>query len=279
VMALYLANPESNPVTLTNITLTASGSGNDQTGIDTVRLYTDINMDCNVDGGDTLNAMAAYSADNGTASIPLAQIMPAASDLNFLVLYEFSASAPAGTYQAGVNVGGISGDTLSGPVSVANLPLSGAVITIGGATPTTTAIPTETETPTDTPTEAPTVTGMAASGSVVSLGTHATATITPTPMPSLDLSSQPVLYPNPSTGSEPVRLHVPGLTGASDVRVQIFSLSYRLVREQFYPQVAPGSDVAIDLVDKTGVPLANGTYYIVVTAQQTQSVVKLLILR
>lgn len=89
----------------------------------------------------------------------------------------------------------------------------------------------------------------------------------------------PVVYPNPARGDQ-VHLSLPSLTAPTDVHVQVYSLSMRKVRDLTLRQVQPGLDVTLDLLDKSGVTLSNGLYYLAVTpAGQGRSLLKLLVTR
>jgi hypothetical protein len=69
------------------------------------------------------------------------------------------------------------------------------------------------------------------------------------------------------------------LDSTSTVRVQIYTLSFRKVFDQTYPNLAAGSqNLSIPLAGKDGNPLANGLYYVVVTVNGHRTVLKLLIL-
>jgi hypothetical protein len=87
-----------------------------------------------------------------------------------------------------------------------------------------------------------------------------------------------VLYPNPVKTGNTVMLQLP-LQRVSDVKIQIFTLAFRKVQDQTFPQVSPGVELAVDLADKWGSRLANGLYYLVVTTNQGRSIEKLLVLR
>jgi len=76
-----------------------------------------------------------------------------------------------------------------------------------------------------------------------------------------------------------VSIHVPGRNGTTDIKVQIFTLAFRMVKEQVFKQTPVGTDVPVNLNDKGGTPLASGLYYVVVTSDGKQTVGKLLILR
>ena len=130
-------------------------------------------------------------------------------------------------------------------------------------TPTWTWTPTGTPTPTATltftPSNSPTFTP--------------TATSTATSIP----NSTPVVYPNPSNG-EPVQIQL-FLRQASDVRVQIYTASFRKVGDQSFADVLPGGTVSVAWVDRWGHPLASGLYYFAVEDNQGRFILKALLLR
>jgi hypothetical protein len=96
-----------------------------------------------------------------------------------------------------------------------------------------------------------------------------------------------VIYPNPSDGTKPVSVNVPGLTVTSNITVQIFTTAFRKVQEIPFSNVLVGTDINFSLTDKWGTHLASGLYYVVVTTTPAgatgqspkRSVCKLLILR
>jgi flagellar hook assembly protein FlgD len=107
-----------------------------------------------------------------------------------------------------------------------------------------------------------------------------TPTFTPTVTNTPAVAEVPVLYPNPVMGSGPVSLQVVLQNPADSVDIKVFTIAFRKVTEQTESQVPAGvSTFAVDLKDKTGVPLANGLYYMVVKTPQGRTVLKLLILR
>lgn len=99
--------------------------------------------------------------------------------------------------------------------------------------------------------------------------------MTPTSTPAGN--SQVVVYPNPVTGGS-VNILPPAYSGAQDVRIEIFTLSFRRVLNETFPQVPEGTAVKVNLTDQWGHPLADGLYYVVVTVDGEHSVGKLLIL-
>ena len=77
----------------------------------------------------------------------------------------------------------------------------------------------------------------------------------------------------------------PSYPGTADVKVRIYTLAFRKVLEQNFPQI-PLEPVALPLTDNGGSPLASGLYYVVVTVDSAgagqaslRSVAKLLLLR
>jgi hypothetical protein len=89
--------------------------------------------------------------------------------------------------------------------------------------------------------------------------------------------TKPVLYPNPVTTGD-VTLN-PDLSGTSDVTVSIFTSAFRKVNTEKFQQVLAGATVTVILTDRTGKPLADGLYYVVVETRQGRSILKLMILR
>jgi hypothetical protein len=153
------------------------------------------------------------------------------------------------TANFGTNAGGTYGFSVTGgtgnngqAVLFGGLPVTGATVTVVQATPTTTLSP--------------------------------TATRTSTPAGNTTV----VVYPNPATGSE-VSVLPPAYSGVENVKVQIFTTSFRMVQEEIFPNVPSGTSVTVPLKDRWGNPLANGLYYVVVIVDGHTSVGKLLVLR
>jgi hypothetical protein len=139
--------------------------------------------------------------------------------------------------------------------------------------PTATPTPTTTSTATATPTNTPCF----VNGTPCSSTPTPTATFTVTLTPTVIGVKVPLVYPNPTSG-QPVSLRLP-ITQTSDVTVQIFTLAFRKVWEQDFPQVAPTTALSVPLSDRTGTQLANGLYYVVAVTSQGTYKTKLLILR
>ena len=86
------------------------------------------------------------------------------------------------------------------------------------------------------------------------------------------------VYPNPSTSAGTVQVAVP-LTVPSDVTLEVFTLNFRKVIHQTYPQTFVGTDLRLELRGDKGETLSNGLYYILAQAQGKRWVVKLLVIR
>src|SRR5579871_1676983 len=166
------------------------------------------------------------------------------------------------------------------------------------ATPTATLPATATSTPVNSATSSPTATATLSPSftPTVTVSPTFTRTLTPSPtwtpsptptlQPSMTstpsasttpaVSATPLLYPNPATGGS-VTLQV-SLATAGEVRVQIFTPSFRQVLNITLPEPAGTDKLDIPLKDKGGRPLANGLYYVLVTANGKRTILKLLIL-
>lgn len=96
----------------------------------------------------------------------------------------------------------------------------------------------------------------------------------------MEAVSAPVLYPNPSDGSRPVYLRLVFRDAQPQVKIRIFTIANRKVRETTHLNVQAGAnDLPVDLTDDWGTVLANGLYYVVVNAGDFQGICKLLVIR
>lgn len=255
VLQIHASNQSNAPTTLTSLKLTASGSANDASGISGVSLYLDANNDGVLDNGDSLLSTGTYPLDNGVLTLNFTSGIGAFGTANYLVAYNFSGSAPAGTYQANVvgnsDVTGVNGAT-GQPVVVTGAPLGGAVITIVQVT----ATPTSTSTPANT----------------------STPTITSTPTPQTH-SVIHIPYPNPvENGPVEVDLEIPG---TERVQWSVFTLSFRKILGGEKSITGTGS-IEWDLTDKSGSRVADGLYYLrleVSGIQPTVKIFKIIVLR
>jgi hypothetical protein len=147
-------------------------------------------------------------------------------------------------------------------------------------TPTNTAIFTMTNTFTVTSTVTSTVT-MTGTPTPTPTGTAPlwTRTWTPTYTPSSGATLIYVPYPNPVRGTR-VTITVPGNFPTGSLKVQVYTLSGRLVETLVLPLVLPDTEFTLDLISRAGNILSNGFYYIRLTASNGQrSIIKLLVLR
>jgi len=294
VLQFQLTNMDANPLTITSLTLTASGSGNDGTGISSLGLYWDANGNGIVDGGDVLLATTNYAGNNGTAVFNFSTALPGTVSRSYLVADNFSGIANGSFESSIVNVTDLAGSNSTGAVNFSGAPLNGAVITLSAATATVTKTFTATDTPvntntptftlsftptkTDTPTftKTPTFTNTATMTSTSS----ATATFTPTGTPTAPPKGKPtpIIYPNPAPGPT-VNILPPPYNGLSEVNVKIFTTAFRKVVERTFSSIPSGTAVTLTLTDRWGTPLASGMYYAVVTTNAGRSTGKLLISR
>src|ERR1039458_5215773 len=211
---------------------------------------------------------------------------PLLTNTNFSLEYVLSprASGTVETTLPGANVSGYSdsGFQVLGPQADSGIL---TVKALGTATPTPTTTPPLTFTPTDTITDTPTISP-----------TPVNWTFTPTPSlttpPGGGAGNQPSLLSNPARGLT-ATLMVPALNPSATlkamgfsrqgagypVKVQVYTIGQRKVKEAFYPNALPGSSVTLDLIDKGGAPLANGLYFVAVTTPNGKSILKLLVLR
>jgi hypothetical protein len=219
--------------------ITISETGPPPTGISSVNLLKN----------GVVVATASFSGT--TATFNFTDVVPGNNGaVTYEVTANFSPTASTGSYQFGVS--GAAGS--NGQAALfSGLPLSGSLVTLAPATATFTPTPTITSTLTPLPTAT------------------ASKTATPSAKPTV------IVFPNPSTGGT-VQLN-PGLTSASNVSIEIFTVAFRKVAVLNDANVQPGASLPVPLVDKGGTPLASGLYYLVVQTNQGRTIVKLLILR
>ncbi len=148
------------------------------------------------------------------------------------------------------------------------------------ASPTLTGTKTATSTPTNSPTILHTNTATNTPTKTTTPTVTATASLSPTSTPTPAMTAGiPVLYPNPADGSMPVNLALT-LQAPSDVRIRLFTVQFRKVKDAGFQQVPAGSSVlSFTLTDNHGTPLGNGLYYVVVDSSAGHQVLKLMVLR
>jgi hypothetical protein len=67
---------------------------------------------------------------------------------------------------------------------------------------------------------------------------------------------------------------------AAQAQVKLYTTAFRMVNETTFHDIPAGTtNLALPLTDKEGKPLANGIYYVVVTANGQRFVGKLLVLQ
>jgi hypothetical protein len=86
------------------------------------------------------------------------------------------------------------------------------------------------------------------------------------------------IYPNPVSGPT-VNVLPPPYLGVSNVRVEIFTVNFRKVKDETFYNVPSGTAVTVGLTGWGGNNLANGIYYVVVTTNSAKTIGKLLVLR
>jgi hypothetical protein len=269
VAQFQLTNPGNNPATISTISLTGSGTGNFTAGINSANLFLDVNGNGVQDGGDILLGMGNYSG--ATVTINLNISIPAGATATFLVVYQFSNSAPLGAYMT--QLSGASGNNAGGALQFTGMPLNAATINIASATNTPIVTSTSTLTPTATWTSTSTVTTTAT--------LTMTNTKTPSPSPT-EVSNGGVVieppFPNPAQG--PVTFQIHG-NGTLDVHWSVFTSGFRKINGGAATLNGSGS-IEWNLRDKMGVLVADGIYYVridVSSGVHLSKVWKVLVLR
>lgn len=68
------------------------------------------------------------------------------------------------------------------------------------------------------------------------------------------------------------------LADSTSVNLRIFTVAFRKVLDETTAVLPAGvNNLSVPLVDKTGTPLANGLYYLVVTVDGKRTILKLLV--
>jgi len=130
---------QTEPVKVYSVTLKASGTGNDQTDITSIRVVLDANQNGIVDPGEALLGSGTYPTDDGTRTIAFSSpyTIAAGASAHFIVAYVMSIGlAEASTYELSVTAvdarSAVSGD----PVMVWGLELASCTKTVLGQAPT-----------------------------------------------------------------------------------------------------------------------------------------------
>jgi hypothetical protein len=135
VLQLDLAASSVEPIRLDSVTIRATGTGNDATGITAVKFYRDTNRNGTVDAGDIqLGSTQTFNADNGAALFSnLANTIDPSSSGVYLVTFDVANSVLAGqTFTASVATNAIiaTGTQSNQSISVIGSGLTGASKTI-----------------------------------------------------------------------------------------------------------------------------------------------------
>ncbi len=232
-----VTNPSGAPVTLTNLTLMDSGTGN----------TADITSVSVVINGTTAGTPAVFSGT--TANLTLGNYVLLSGTQTLQIVVNFSNSS-SGTYNLSIGaMTGKSGNNGGQPAFFTGLPVTGYTVVVQQptSTPTGTATPSVTATPSITP--------------------------APTAVPGVI-----EIYPNPGTGPT-VQILPPPYLGLSNVRVEVYTLAFRKVKDETFDSIPSGTAITLTLTGRGGNNLANGIYYVTVTVNGKRTIGKLLVLR
>jgi hypothetical protein len=197
--------------------------------------------------------IASTTFSGSMATFNITDPLPGSSSVTYTMMVNFGAGA-SGTYQFSISgaTGGY-GSAIGYLYQFSGIPVPGATVAIASATPTSTWTPT------------------------------ASATAS---------SDKPVIYPNPSDGTQPVTVQVALAQATDTVQLQVFTLAFRSVQDVTVTSLSPNVTastltgvsaktwkIQIPALDKWGSPLASGLYYVVITANGKKTIGKMLILR
>jgi hypothetical protein len=240
---VQITNSGNMAVNLTQLTVTDLGPGN----------ASDITSVIALINGTQVGVPTAFVGNTATINLNN-YVLSAGPAQTVKILANFSGTSN-GTYQLSMNLSGTSTNNGGQPANFTGLPVAGNTIVVQQPTFTPTLSPTPTFT--ITPTVSP------------------TPTSSQTPVP----EKNPIIFPNPVDGTVPVKVRPPAFTGTSDVKVQLYTLAFRKVQENVYPNMVAGQDCPIPLKDSWNNPLASGLYYVVVTTHNGRTIGKMLLLR
>lgn len=243
VFQVALDNPSSAAVTLNNLTVLNTGSGNASN-------VTSVSVVIN---GTQAGSPGVFTTNTANLNLNNTVLTPGTVTLEILVSYSGTGT---GNYQFSLSsLTGTSSNNGGQPASFTGLPVSGYSVQVQQ--------PTGTATPSFTPT------------ATITSTVSATPTVTQAPTA---LPGHVGIYPNPVTGPT-VQVLSPPYMGVANVRVEIFTLAFRKVQDTIFDSIPSGTAVTVNLTGRGGNPLANGIYYVVVTVNEQRSIGKLLILR
>jgi hypothetical protein len=130
----------------------------------------------------------------------------------------------------------------------------------GSATSTFTSTISPTHSHSPTITETSTITQTHTNTSTYTITQTCTITMTPTPPASFEM---PAVIPNPAKGPS-MAFHV-RVPQQGELRLRIYTVSGKLVQELVWETLHGEYEMAWDMKNKQGTPVANGTYYVVGT--------------
>lgn len=186
-LQMKLVSDAAEDVKITNIFVSASGTGDDKEGVSAIKLYLDSNGNGVFDQGETLIAYGNYPTDDGV--LPLiftsgSYILPVNTTVNMILVYTMSSKVVSGTTFGGqiAQISANGANTNTG-ATVTGMPLNLAVTTISGGVTTTTTTTTALTTTTTTTTVPTTTTA------------HTTTQTTTTTAPSESFLESPWIIP------------------------------------------------------------------------------------
>ncbi len=138
VLQFSLYNRDSGTITVNSVTVTASGSGNDQANLWAANIYLDANSNGVVDAAEEpALATYTYAGDDSSTIVPVAASIAAGKRADFLITYDFSSAGtpapPDKTFSALIAALADIDAEDAVPVSVTptgSPPITGATITI-----------------------------------------------------------------------------------------------------------------------------------------------------
>ena len=151
-MMQIVASASIESVSITSLSVTADGSGDDKEGIMVVYLILDSDSDANYDQGETVLGFSQYYFDNGVATMNIDDglLVSKGESATLLITYSMSKYGDVGdTYRFDLVTISATGET-GESATVVGLPIGSAIKTISGeAVTTTTTTSTTTTIPTD----------------------------------------------------------------------------------------------------------------------------------
>ncbi|MHC4600977.1 MAG: hypothetical protein ACYS47_18450 [Planctomycetota bacterium] len=134
MLQLQLTASGASDVTVTGLTVNASGTGLDNSGVNMIHLYVDGDSDGAIDAASSPFASspaAPYLADDGNFTFALGRTITAGNSETWLVVYDFTVAA-SGTFIVSLASGDITAvDTVPNPVSASGGPVTGGTKTVG----------------------------------------------------------------------------------------------------------------------------------------------------